>query len=222
MGDLAREELSPTSGLCKIWQLQCEVSQKIHYVLDGDGNWPSRHLPAFSLHHGQLLSPSLHLPAAEAKGSRYLGSDGIPKTGRCTGAGCTDSIKLGERISSLCLARGQCHPGKHLHFPKHLNIPELICPHSLGSLRQEPSLQPPAPALGSGEVGCTTATPTLHLSSLCRQIFYLLEHVHSYPIYFEIIYSHLAIHPPPCTGPNLWPLENPSKHFTQKSYFCGK
>lgn len=68
------------------------------------------------------LSQSLPLPAARAKGSRYLGSDGIPKTGRCTGAG-TDPVNPGERTSSPCLAQGQRHPGKHPHFPKHLKCP---------------------------------------------------------------------------------------------------
>lgn len=132
--------------------------------MDSDGNWPSEHLPAFSLHHGQLLSQSLLLPAVRAKESRYLGNDGIPKTEWCTGAGRTDSIKLGEKTGSLCLARGQRHPGKHLHVPKHLSVPELICPHSLGSLWQEPTLQPPAPVLGNGEGGIA---PQQHPLSIC-------------------------------------------------------
>lgn len=78
-------------------------------------------------------------------------------------------------------------------------------------LWQKPTLQPPTPTLASPVVGGATAHTDHYL--LCREI-YLGEHLHSDPITSPPI--------PLCTGPNLWPLKDPSKHFTQKRYFHGK
>lgn len=193
------------SSLCESRQLQWEVSQKIHCVLNRAGTELSRQLPRFgwALLCGQLLNQSTHFPAEEATRSRYSGKwmhllNCAPHKGRSQ-LPCS----LGERTGSRHPAPGP--ENSHASQTPECTGAGLCGGDPAAPLPREGPPRRPSASHGQWRGRCTTALTIIFF-------FCLPEHVRC-SIYFEIIY----ICPTPCTGPNMWPLR--AQTFYPKKVF---